>query len=205
MPADSTTTKANILAAARSEFARYGLAGARVDRIAMAAKANKRLIYVYFGSKEDLFDLVIEQCLASAVEAVPFDASDLPGYAAALFDYLVAKPETLRLTTWNQLERGGRTPASSAAYRAMVRAIGEAQARHEVNSTFAPLDLLVLVQSLVRAWFVASPALQSAGPGESWSGKRLAKHRAAVIRAVASLAGPAGEHQESRGRSAGSR
>ncbi|WP_217146124.1 TetR family transcriptional regulator, partial [Streptomyces sp. AC627_RSS907] len=51
MPPDSTATKARLLAAARAEFARHGVAGARVDRIAAAAKANKRLLYVYFGNK----------------------------------------------------------------------------------------------------------------------------------------------------------
>ena len=33
----------------------------RVDRIAEAAQANKRLIYVYYGSKEQLFDVVLAQ------------------------------------------------------------------------------------------------------------------------------------------------
>ena len=37
-----------ILAAARDEFAEYGLGGARVDRIAERAGLNKRLIYYYF-------------------------------------------------------------------------------------------------------------------------------------------------------------
>ncbi len=46
MPPDSTETKRRLLAAAAEEFARYGLAGARVDRIAEAAGANKRQRYV---------------------------------------------------------------------------------------------------------------------------------------------------------------
>ena len=37
------------------EFSAYGIAGARVDRIASAAKANKQAIYAYFGSKDALF------------------------------------------------------------------------------------------------------------------------------------------------------
>jgi AcrR family transcriptional regulator len=43
-----------ILDAALEEFSTHGVAGARVDRIASAADCNKNLLYVYFGSKENL-------------------------------------------------------------------------------------------------------------------------------------------------------
>jgi AcrR family transcriptional regulator len=49
-----------ILKAATGEFARYGLGGARVDRIAARARANKRMLYYYYGNKEDLFLAVLE-------------------------------------------------------------------------------------------------------------------------------------------------
>ena len=55
MAYDSAATRARLLDAAHSEFAERGLAGARVDRIAAAAQANKQAIYAYFGSKEQLF------------------------------------------------------------------------------------------------------------------------------------------------------
>ncbi|GKY89993.1 TetR/AcrR family transcriptional regulator [Sinisalibacter aestuarii] len=58
---DAEATKARILAAAKKEFAKNGLAGARVDVIADRAKANKRMIYHYFGNKEDLFQIVLEE------------------------------------------------------------------------------------------------------------------------------------------------
>ncbi|MEM8915211.1 MAG: TetR/AcrR family transcriptional regulator [Pseudomonadota bacterium] len=57
---DAEATKTRILAAAKKEFARNGLGGARVDVIAEKAKANKRMIYHYFGSKEALFQKVLE-------------------------------------------------------------------------------------------------------------------------------------------------
>jgi AcrR family transcriptional regulator len=189
VPPDSSATKARILVAARAEFAQFGLAGARVDRIAAAAKANKRSIYVYFGSKEELFDTVIERCLASAAEDVPFDPADVTSYAARLFDYFVANPETLRLTTWNQLERGESSESSSEVYREMVRGIAAAQRRGEADSVVDPLDLIALVMALARAWFVASPALRGAGSDDPWSPGRLAKHRAAIVQAVASIVG----------------
>jgi AcrR family transcriptional regulator len=54
-------TQQRILIAARKEFAKNGLGGARVDEIAARAKANKRMIYHYFVSKDALFQLVLEQ------------------------------------------------------------------------------------------------------------------------------------------------
>ena len=52
-------TKRDILIAAREEFCEFGLDGARVDRIATRAAANKRLLYHYFGNKEALYAAVL--------------------------------------------------------------------------------------------------------------------------------------------------
>ena len=60
MPRDADQTRKRILDAATVEFARKGLGGARVDEIALRSKANKRMIYHYFGSKEHLFTAVLE-------------------------------------------------------------------------------------------------------------------------------------------------
>ncbi len=57
---DSEATKKRILEAAKQEFASHGLSGARVDVIAEKAEANKRMIYHYFGNKEELFTVVLE-------------------------------------------------------------------------------------------------------------------------------------------------
>ena len=56
---DATRTKADILRAAREEFCEYGFNGARVDHIAARAKANKRLLYHYYGKKEALYEAVL--------------------------------------------------------------------------------------------------------------------------------------------------
>jgi AcrR family transcriptional regulator len=53
-------TRREILEAARAEFAERGLDGARVDRIAERAGANKRMIYHYFNSKDALYSAVLE-------------------------------------------------------------------------------------------------------------------------------------------------
>ena len=57
---DPQKSRAKILQAARTEFARSGLGGARVDRIAKMADINKRMLYHYFGNKDELFCAVLE-------------------------------------------------------------------------------------------------------------------------------------------------
>src|ERR671937_387165 len=61
---DPERTRGRILEAAMTEFAHHGLGGARVDRIAERAGANKRMLYYYYGSKEALFLAVLEQSYA---------------------------------------------------------------------------------------------------------------------------------------------
>ena len=102
---DSAKTRARLLEAATEEFAAHGIAGARVDRIAAAANANKQLIYAYFGSKDQLFDAVLTGRFRALTEDVPFAPDGLAGYVGRLFDYLVEHPEVMRLATWAGLER----------------------------------------------------------------------------------------------------
>jgi AcrR family transcriptional regulator len=76
---DADRSQSIILNAARDEFAKYGLAGARVDRIAERADINKRLIYYYFKSKDDLFLAVLENTYAdirSAEQKLHLDEMD---------------------------------------------------------------------------------------------------------------------------------
>ncbi|MFD1049161.1 TetR/AcrR family transcriptional regulator, partial [Kibdelosporangium lantanae] len=105
MPRDADRTRTRLLTAARAEFAEHGIAGARVDRIAAAAKTNKQMIYAYFGNKDALFDTVFDRHIGEWLAEVDFDATDLPGYAGRLFDYFEADPAALRLVTWYRLER----------------------------------------------------------------------------------------------------
>lgn len=58
---DAQRTRSDILAVARGEFAERGFSGARVDDIAARTRTTKRMIYYYFGSKEQLFEAVLEQ------------------------------------------------------------------------------------------------------------------------------------------------
>lgn len=66
---DPERTRNRILTAATKEFARHGLGGARVDRIAARAGANKRMLYYYFQDKENLFLAALEERYAHIRDA----------------------------------------------------------------------------------------------------------------------------------------
>ena len=66
---DAEKTRALVLEAAAAEFARFGLGGARVDRIAAQAGVNVRMLYYYFTSKDALFLAVLERAYRTIREA----------------------------------------------------------------------------------------------------------------------------------------
>jgi len=58
---DAEATQAQILDAAEEEFARYGLAGAKIDAIAARTGVVKAMIYYYFENKEGLYQAVMKR------------------------------------------------------------------------------------------------------------------------------------------------
>src|SRR6201993_3442085 len=155
---NAAATKERILAAALAEFSAYGIAGARVDRIAHAARCNKNLIYIYFEDKESLFATVLLKHLMRIHEEQPFTPDDLPGYPAKVFDWAMANPELMRLLGWSALEQQAKGKAErGAALQGKIAKIIEAQKARHVGTAFPPEFLLVAVMSLATAWSVASP------------------------------------------------
>ncbi|WP_053175085.1 TetR/AcrR family transcriptional regulator [Nonomuraea sp. SBT364] len=104
----TTATRAALLAAARGEFADYGIAGARVDRIAERAGVNKERIYGHFGNKEKLFDAVITEALDDLTAQIALPGSDPADYVAKLTAYYQAHPELVRLLMWEALSYRGQ-------------------------------------------------------------------------------------------------
>ncbi len=58
---NAAATREKILNAGIAEFCAHGYDGARTERIAKAAGANIRMIYHYFGNKEDLYLAALER------------------------------------------------------------------------------------------------------------------------------------------------
>jgi AcrR family transcriptional regulator len=188
VPPDSSDTKRRLLEAAAGEFSRYGLAGARVDRIAHTAHANKQAIYAHFGSKDQLFARVLDDHVRALVDAVPFTPDDLAGYAGATFDHLTEHPELMRLTMWRYLEHGEEQDQQAALERMAekARAVAEQQRDGSVDDTGDALDVMVLVLALSTAWTLTAPALVGFGPDP----RRLDEQRALVVSSVARLVAP---------------
>jgi AcrR family transcriptional regulator len=186
-PRDARATSELILTAATSEFARHGYAGARIDRIADAAGANKRLIYVYFGDKDRLYAAVLDRQLERLVTNVPFVAADMPGFAAARFDYVLAHPEVGRLAAWRTFEPAAEaTENEIQSYQERVAAVAAAQSGGSVDDAIPAVDLFALVLRMTQAWLSAPPALRAV-TGDPDSDARLAQHRQALVEAVRRL------------------
>ncbi|WP_433275218.1 TetR family transcriptional regulator [Pseudonocardia xinjiangensis] len=156
---DGQATRRRLLDAATAEFAAHGIAGARVDRIAAEAQANKAQMYAYFGSKEGLFDAVIEEHLDLLVATVPSSGDDLPGYAVGLYDFYLERPELVRLATWARLERtpvGALFTSLDEAEADKVGAVVEGQQAGSVTASIDAAEIHRLVVALSATWGPAS-------------------------------------------------
>jgi len=109
---DAEATKARILDAAKREFAKNGLGGARVDVIAEKARANKRMIYHYFESKEGLFQTILENAYVDiriAEQKMNLDhlapKEALERLVRFTWDYYLKNPEFITLVNSENLHR----------------------------------------------------------------------------------------------------
>ena len=155
LTARGEATRQRILAAASAEFAEFGIAGARVDRITAAARTNKAQLYAYFGSKDGLFDAVFVGSFEQIMDGVPIDATDLADWAVRLYDDYLVHPEVVRLATWARLERrpaGTLVPEPDRVDARKLAAIAAAQEAGLVTSSADPFDVFAMVISMSLAW-----------------------------------------------------
>ena len=109
----SDHTRQRILNAALEEFSRYGLGGARVERIAQRANANKRMIYYYYGSKDDLFLAALEasyahiRCAERALDLEHRDPREaVKRLVEFTWQYYLEHPEFMTLLNSENLHQG---------------------------------------------------------------------------------------------------
>ena len=117
---DPERTRADILDVATREFAERGYSGARVDEIAARTRTSKRMIYYYFGSKEQLYIAVLERAYAAIREAErrlrvehlePVAA--IRRLAELTFDHHEAHPYFVRLVSIENIHRAEHIARSS--------------------------------------------------------------------------------------------
>jgi len=186
----TTELRDTILAAARSEFARYGLAGARIDRIAKSAAASKERLYAHFSDKEALFRGVVAADLAEFFAAVTLRGDAVAEFVGDIYDLACRRPEHLRMMTWANLEGLVLDPPPvEGGESAAVRDIGvikAAQAAGQVDAEWEPSDLLVLLFGIGLAW-AQSPLPDALADDPAV----VAARRAAAVQAARRIIAPA--------------
>ena len=153
---DTEKTKSLLLDAATQEFCTFGLAGARVDRIASIAGVNKERIYQYFGKKDELFGIVLARQLAFVMDEVQITGSGVDAvvdYASRVFDYQVRHPELARLTFWEGLERSEPTALEARQAGAAGKVVRLREALPALSEDDAR-ELLLTILTLADGWQV---------------------------------------------------
>ncbi|WP_043283804.1 TetR/AcrR family transcriptional regulator [Paraburkholderia oxyphila] len=154
-------TRMLILEAATQEFAELGLAGARVEKIAEKAGTNKRMVYYYFNSKDDLFIAVLERSYASIREAekdlhlddqAPIDA--IRSLVAFTWNYFLENPEFIGLLNTENAHGGihVKNSDSKSLNMPLVDMLGGVIQRGQRDGIFRagvdPVQLYISIASL---------------------------------------------------------
>jgi AcrR family transcriptional regulator len=159
---DAERTRAAILAAAIDEFAAHGLGGARVDSIATRARANKRMLYYYFGAKEDLYLAALEAAYERIrSEEQKLDLAHLPPeqgvreLVAFTWRYFVTHPEFMSLLNTENLHQARhlrRSRKIRALHSPLVATLSELLDRGRREGVFRagidPVQLYVSIAAL---------------------------------------------------------
>ncbi|MBM2576306.1 TetR/AcrR family transcriptional regulator [Jannaschia sp. Os4] len=164
-PAKTAQTRAAIVDAALATFLRDGFEGTRMIDVARSAGVAKGTIYLYFPTKEALFEGVLTDALGSplgAIDAMPEEDESVRAFLLATALPILrdleesGKADLLRLI----LREGGRFPEIAAAYRRIVLDPGwrevaalaaRARARGELRTDALERLPLLLVAPAVTA------------------------------------------------------
>jgi AcrR family transcriptional regulator len=159
---DAEATKQRILRASRAEFARYGYSGARIDRIARAARTNKRMLYYHVGNKDALYLEALESAYADIrtaeqqlrlEEEEPLEA--IERLVRFTWDYFVATPEFIALLNTENLHKARHIKRSrhigsmnSPVVATVGRILDEGVRRGLIRPGIDPLQLYISIASL---------------------------------------------------------
>ena len=145
---DAEETRRRLLQAAKAEFAKNGLGGARVDEISDRAQANKRMLYHYFGSKDDLFQTVLEQAyldIRNAEQKLQLDSLEpkqaLETLVRFTWSYYIKNPEFITLVNSENLHRARHLKKSEAikvVSRRFVNMVTKILERGVASGVFRP-------------------------------------------------------------------
>ena len=187
-------SRAAILEAAIREFAREGVAGARTDAIAKAAKVNKALLYYYFRDKDALHDAALEQVFRErdAVLMPILHENTPPGekllrYVGAFFDFLAGHPHYREMVQREMFMLPRRVQAQRMVKNYMKPLFEELlKLFHDGIATgvFRPVDPMQFIPSMAAVvvhYFGTAPFIKLMTQQDPLSPERIAARRAAVL------------------------
>ncbi len=195
-------TRSKLLTAARREFAKSGLAGARVDEIAARAGVNKQLVYHYFGDKDALYLAVLEWVYEEIrAQERKLNLEGLPPEKAikklieSSFDHLATHPDFIVLL--NDENRGGarhvrgslKLPAMHSPLVSLVSTIlGQGVKTGIFRKGINPVHLYISIAGLSYFYFSNTPTLSAIfGKDLSSRAARQARRRHVVDLVMHSL------------------
>ncbi len=159
---DADETKNNILEVATHEFSEKGLAGARIDEIAEKTNSSKRMIYYYFGGKDELYRAVLEKAYAGIREREA--EADFDGFSAdaamrahieTTFDYHTTHPEFNRLVLNENIHHAehlrhvdGIKDRSKRVITALQAIINQGVSEGVFRDDIDPVDLHMTISAL---------------------------------------------------------
>ncbi len=179
---DPERTRRAILEAATVEFVSNGFAGASVNEIAARANVNKRMLYHYFGKKEELYIAVLERTyIALRTAQTQLKLSDVPPATAIetfilfTWNYYLQYPELLSLMTTENLLKGkylARSERVRDLYYPLMTMLSDILERGAKDGVFRPdidpRQLYISIASL-SATFIATRCTLSTMVGRDLS------------------------------------
>jgi TetR/AcrR family transcriptional regulator len=172
---DPVATQKKLLTAARREFAKSGLAGARVDEIAERAGVNKQLVYHYFGDKDALYLAVLEWVYDEIrTQERKLNLEGLPPQQAikklieSSFDHLARHPDFIVLLN-DENRNGARhvraSPKIEDMHSPLVSLVSKILAQGVKAGTFRrginPVHLYISIAGLSYFYFSNTPTLSA--------------------------------------------
>ena len=187
-------SRSAILQAAIREFAREGVAGARTDAIAKAAKVNKALLYYYFRDKDALYGAALEQVFKERdSHLMPILQENTPPgerllrYVGAFFDFLASHPQYREMVQREMFMLPRRIHAQRIVKTYMKPLFEELLKlfREGIeNGIFRPVDPLQFIPSMaavVVQYFGMAPFIKLMTQQDPLTPDRIAARRAAVL------------------------
>ena len=188
---DPEGTKRNIIEVATQEFAGKGLSGARVDDIASRTKTSKRMIYYYFGGKEEAYRKIRNVEAALDLEHQSPEKA-LHALVAFTFDYQNAHPEFVRLVMNENILNGAYVSRSKVIQRlnnAVISALANLLARGQQEGTFRqdldPIDLHMSISALCIFNIANRATFSTIFKRDMGSPKALTARRAQIVDIIA--------------------